>query len=182
MRVFVNNLTPEHPDPEDEAYWDFMADSLNMRRYDDEGTRPNSIDLTMTTQQGARTHITQVVSFRAPHNGKPPVLEIHDEQIGDIHARIVLACCASPDIRVDDYTVYGGNGVHYTEFDIHAGTDVVTVQLGHDDMEDGVDVGLVSHASDTPPDYNTTSIEYFDDEEEAADHILERITQLRDLD
>lgn len=39
MRVFVNNLTPEHPDPEDESYWDFMADSLNMRRYDDEGTR-----------------------------------------------------------------------------------------------------------------------------------------------
>ena len=68
MRVFVNNLTPEHPDPEDESYWDFMADSLNMRRYDDEGTRPNSIDLTMTTQ---------VVSFRAPHNGKPPVVEIH---------------------------------------------------------------------------------------------------------
>ena len=119
----------------------------------------------------------------ADHSQSPlPALELHDEQIGDIHARIVLACCASPDIRVDDYTVYGGNGVHYTEFDIHAGTDVVTVQLGHDDMEDGVDVGLVSHASDTPPDYNTTSIEYFDDEEEAADHILERITQLRDLD
>lgn len=77
MRLFINNLTPEYPDPEDEAYWDFMADSLNMRRYDDEGTRLNSIDLTMTTQQGARTHITQVVSFRAPHNGKPPVLEIH---------------------------------------------------------------------------------------------------------
>ncbi len=103
----------------------------------------------------------------ADHSQSPlPALELHDEQIGDIHARIVLACC----------------GVHYTEFDIHAGTDVVTVQLGHDDMEDGVDVGLVSHASDTPPDYNTTSIEYFDDEEEAADHILERITQLRDLD
>lgn len=78
MRLFINNLTPEeHPDPEDEAYWDFMADSLNMRRYDDEGTRPNSIDLTMTTQQGTRKHTTQVVSFRAPHNGKPPVLEIH---------------------------------------------------------------------------------------------------------
>lgn len=76
MRVFVNNLTPEHPDPEDESYWDFMADSLNMRRYDDEGTRPNSIDLTMTTQQGTRKRTTQVVSFRAPHNGKPPVLEI----------------------------------------------------------------------------------------------------------
>ena len=68
MRVFVNNLTPEHPDPEDESYWDFMADSLNMRRYDDEGTRPNSIDLTMTTQQGARTHTTQVVSSTAKSN------------------------------------------------------------------------------------------------------------------
>lgn len=77
MRLFINNLTPEHPDPEDESYWDFMADSLNMRRYDDEGTRPNSIDLTMTTQQGTRKRTTQVVSFRAPHNGKPPVLEIH---------------------------------------------------------------------------------------------------------
>lgn len=77
MRLFINNLTPEYPDPEDEAYWDFMADSLNMRRYDDEGTRPNSIDLTMITQQGTRKRTTQVVSFRAPHNGKPPVLEIH---------------------------------------------------------------------------------------------------------
>lgn len=78
MRLFINNLTPEeYPDPEDESYWDFMADSLNMRRYDDEGTRPNSIDLTMTTQQGTRKRTTQVVSFRTPHNGKPPVLEIH---------------------------------------------------------------------------------------------------------
>lgn len=72
MRLFINNLTPEYPDPEDEAYWDFMADSLNMRRYDDEGTRPNSIDLTMITQQGTRKRTTQVVSFRAPTMANHP--------------------------------------------------------------------------------------------------------------
>lgn len=39
MRLTINNLTPEHPDPEDEAYWDFMGESLDRRRYDGDTRR-----------------------------------------------------------------------------------------------------------------------------------------------
>lgn len=79
MRVFVNNLTPEHPDPEDEKYWNFMAESLNKRRYADD-TRPVSIDVTMTTQQGSLKRKARVASFLALHGGKDPVLEIHCDE------------------------------------------------------------------------------------------------------
>ena len=109
-----------------------------------------------------------------------PALERHDETIGAIHARIAIGCSMSPDIHVDDYTVHGGNGVQYTEFDVHNDTDTVTVQLSHEDADDGVEVGLVFHACDNPPDYNTTSIDRFDDEELATDHILEHIDRLRE--
>lgn len=76
MRLTINNLTPEHPDPEDEAYWDFMSESLDRRRYDGD-TRPVGIDLTMTTRQESHTRTAQVASFRTTHSAKGPVLEIH---------------------------------------------------------------------------------------------------------
>lgn len=76
MRLVINNLTPEHPDPEDKAYWDFMGESLNKRRYDGD-TRPVSIDLTMTTQRGHLSRRTQVASFRTSDSGNGPMLDIH---------------------------------------------------------------------------------------------------------
>ncbi len=40
MRLFINNLTPEYPDPEDESYWDFMADSLQHEAIRRRGDAP----------------------------------------------------------------------------------------------------------------------------------------------
>ena len=40
MRLFINNLTPEYPDPEDESYWDFMADSAQHEAIRRRGDAP----------------------------------------------------------------------------------------------------------------------------------------------
>lgn len=76
MHLTINNLPPEHPDPEDKAYWDFMGESLDRRRYDGD-TRPVGIDLTMTTRQGTRTRTERVASLRTTHSAKGPGLDIH---------------------------------------------------------------------------------------------------------
>lgn len=95
---------------------------------------------------------------------------ITDGIITEMYDRIIKEY-ATNGIHVDDMEIHGGNGSHYTEFDIHYGKQTTTIQIGHDQYDNLITVGSYEHGTNNEVDYNQMSIDSFTSVEAAMNHI-----------
>ncbi len=102
---------------------------------------------------------------------------IYDTTITTIHNTLTTRH-TNDDISIGALDIHGGCDVRYTEFGIRYDARTLTVQIGHDWADEGIDVGLVEHKTGEEADYEHMRISHFKAASAAADHIDHAIADM----